>query len=111
MLDVALLWRRESRVSAEQRTRPIFLFGVTQTRCSASPGLCADKGRLCGDPRRYLGRDEVPYETSCSFNKRKFVCQAAVQKNADGIVSGHVGRCYERFVFGNPKMGQVAGLG
>jgi hypothetical protein len=68
--------------------------------------------RLCsGDLCRYLGRDEVPDETSRSFHKRELVCQAALQQNTNGIVSGHVSRSYQRYVLGNPKVDQVDCLG
>jgi hypothetical protein len=60
---------------------------------------------------RYLGRDEVPDETSRSFHKRELVCQAALKQNTNRIVSGHVGRCYQRYVLGNPKMDQVVNFG
>src|SRR5207344_3584575 len=94
-----------------QPAQPL-LFATTQSEFPASlhppisraDGTHLDGGSLC----RQLGRNEVPDETSCSFNKRDLVGQATLQQDTNGIVSGYVGGCYQRDVLGHPKVDQVA---
>ena len=66
---------------------------------------------LCTNPCSYFGRDEVLDETPRSFDEHEFVCQAALQQNAYGVVSGQISCLYQPFVFRNPSMIETVGFG
>jgi hypothetical protein len=57
-----------------------------------------------------LALDGVPDQTTSAFDESDLVRKAALQQDTDAKVSGHVGHCDQRHVFGDAKVHQLVGF-